>query len=328
MDLQRLILAVHSEQFDDNTTRMLTEFFESYQQALIDSGATIPDPTPLFEQYIKHAKEEVVHPTTFGHFHSSERFPYDFYEFGRSVALPLIDMKNSFIMGQEHLHSIIEATDRGENVILLANHQTEMDPQILSLLITPMSDRLATSMVFIAGHRVTTDPLAIPFSRGVNILSIFSKKYIDFPPEKKSEKLVHNAKTLSKLEDLLNEGGKCIFVAPSGGRDRFDESDNVNIAPFDPQSVEMFSLLSQKATQPTHLHLLALSTIKLLPPPPTTKIELGESRKVAFAPARIAFSPALDMDTLGSNPDKKLRRIERAEILTAAIEQMHKALQN
>jgi glycerol-3-phosphate O-acyltransferase len=269
----------------------------------------------------------VIHPTTFSHFHASERFPFDFYEFGRSFILPLIDKPHSFITGHENLLSIIEATDRGENVILLANHQTEIDPQIISLLITPLSDRLATSMIFVAGHRVTTDPLAIPLTRGVNLFPIFSKKYIDFPPEKKSEKLVHNAKTLVKLEDLLNEGGKCIYVAPSGGRDRFNKASQVNIAPFDPQSVEMFSLLSQKATQPTHLHLLALSTINLLPPPPITKIELGESRKVAFAPARLAFGPALDMQAIGQDPDKKQRRIERAAILTTTIEYMYTALQ-
>ena len=287
---------------------------------------TTTDPTAIFEYYIKSVKDEVIHPTSFSHFHASERFPFDFYEFGRSIVLPLIDQNHSLITGKEHLNAIIEATDRGDNVILLANHQTEIDPQIISLLITPFSDRLATSMMFIAGHRVTTDPLAIPFSRGINLLSIFAKKYIDFPPERKSEKLLHNAKTLAKLEELLNEGGKCIFVAPSGGRDRFDATKAVTIAPFDPQSVEMFSLISQKATQKTHLHLLALSTINLLPPPPTTQLELGESRKVAFAPARLAFGPALDMESIGQDLDKKQRRVERAEILTATIEQMHKNL--
>ncbi len=326
MDIHRLHTALQEAKLDDTMNRMVIEFFDSYQQALSSAGLTATDATPLFEEYIRFITDEVIHSTTFNHFHAAERFPFDFYEFGRSIVRPLIDTKRSLITGQNHLHSIIEEIDRGDNVILLANHQTEIDPQILSLLITPISDRLATSMIFIAGHRVTTDPLAIPFSRGVNLLSIYSKKYIDFPPEKKSEKLVHNAKTLSKLEDLLNEGGKCIYVAPSGGRDRFDESSNVNIAPFDPQSVEMFSLLSQKATQPTHLHLLALSTINLLPPPATTQIELGESRKVAFAPARLAFGPALNMEEIGQNPDRKQRRIERAEILTSNIVQMHNDL--
>jgi glycerol-3-phosphate O-acyltransferase len=328
MNTQHLLTLLHQAKLDESMVRALSDFFISYQKALSSAHDTSTDPTSLFERYIRFIQDEVLHPTTFNHFHASERFPFDFYEFGRSIVRPLIDIPHSFILGEENVQSIVRATEAGDNVILLANHQTEIDPQIISLLLTPLSDNLATSMIFVAGHRVTTDPLAIPLSRGVNLLSIFSKKYIAFPPEKKSEKLVHNAKTLAKLEDLLNEGGKCIYVAPSGGRDRHDESMKVAIAPFDPQSVEMFSLLSQKATQTTHLHLLALSTIKLLPPPPTTSVELGESRNVAFAPARLAFGPALDMDALGDSPDKKQRRIERAEFLTATIEQMHAALKN
>jgi glycerol-3-phosphate O-acyltransferase len=327
MDRQQLQTELREMKLDADVTRTLLEFFDSYERAVGASGFVSTDGPPLFEQYLSFIKEEIVHPTSFGHYHKSERFPIDFYQFGRSIVAPLLDMDHSFIEGQEHLHAIIQAVDRGENVILLANHQTEIDPQIISLLVAPYSDRLASSMIFMAGHRVTTDPLAVPLSRGVDLLCIYSKKYIDFPPEKRGEKLIHNAKTLSKLEDLLNEGGHCLYVAPSGGRDRFDASGAVTIAPFDPQSVEMFYLLSQKATQPTHLHLFALSTIRLLPPPPTTNIELGESRNVSRSSARLFFGPALDMDAIGQDGDKKQRRIERAEILTAAINEMFQAIQ-
>jgi glycerol-3-phosphate O-acyltransferase len=320
MDLERLNAVLRDAKFDEGTSQILREFFESYDHALQVSGKG--DCGGLLEHYIGLIRDEMTNQTIFDHFHMAERVPFDFYEFGRSLVEPLLDTAHSSVGGRQNVEAIIEATDRGENVILLANHQTEIDPQIISLLVTPISDRLASSMIFVAGHRVTTDPVAIPFSRGVNLLCIYSKKYIDIPPEKRSEKLVHNAKTITKLEDLLNEGGHCIYVAPSGGRDRFDATGAVNIAPFDPQSVEMFSLLASKATQPTHLHLLALSTINLLPPPPTTNIELGETRKVSFAPARLAFGPALDMEQIGRDPDRRQRRIERAEILTRTIQEM------
>ena len=318
MDVQRLKEAVRSAKFDEETARTMREFFESYDRALADRG----DSTELFERYIELVRDEMLNQSSFEHFHAAERFPFDFYEFGRAIVAPLLDMTHSSVEGRKNLEAIIEAMDRGENVILLANHQTEIDPQVISLLVAPICDRLASSMIFVAGHRVTTDPMAIPFSRGVNLLCIYSKKYIDLPPEKKTEKLAHNSKTIAKLEDLLNEGGKCIYVAPSGGRDRMDASGAVNIAPFDSQSVEMFSLLASRSAQPTHLHTLALSTMRLLPPPPTTNVELGESRKVSFAPARIVFGPALDMEQIGTDPDRRLRRVERAEILTGTIQQM------
>ena len=318
MDVQRLENAIRNSKFDEETARTLREFFESYGKALDGRG----DCTALLERYIELVREEVIHQTLFDHFHAAERVPFDFYEFGRAIVAPLLDTAHSSVEGRQSLEAIIEATDRGENVILLANHQTEIDPQIISLLVAPISDRLASSMIFVAGHRVTTDPIAIPFSRGVNLLCIYSKKYIDVPPEKKSEKLVHNSKTIATLEDLLNEGGKCIYVAPSGGRDRMDASGTINIAPFDSQSVEMFSLLASRSAQPTYLHTFALSTMRLLPPPATTSMELGESRRVSFAPARLVFGPALDMEQLGTDLDRRQRRVERAEILTSTIQKM------
>ena len=46
---------------------------------------------------------------------------------------------------------------------------------------------------------------------------------------------------------LFKEGGKCVWVAPSGGRDRPDENGEYRVAPFDAKSVEMFRLMSEKA---------------------------------------------------------------------------------
>ena len=60
---------------------------------------------------------------------------------------------------------------------MIGNHQTEADPQVLSLLLeTEGYEDTAEKTIFVAGHKVTTDPLAIPFSMGRNLLTIFSKK--------------------------------------------------------------------------------------------------------------------------------------------------------
>ena len=36
-------------------------------------------------------------------------------------------------------------------------------------------------MIMVAGDRVTTDVVAVPFSKGRNLLCIFSKKHIENP---------------------------------------------------------------------------------------------------------------------------------------------------
>ena len=70
-------------------------------------------------------------------------------------------------------------------MIFLANHQIEADPQAISLLLDDLYPNFAENMIFVAGERVITDPFAIPFSMGRNLLCIYSKRYIDHPPEKK-----------------------------------------------------------------------------------------------------------------------------------------------
>ena len=49
----------------------------------------------------------------------------------------------------------------------------------------------------VAGDRVTTDVVAVPFSKARNLLCIYSKRHIDNPPEEKPKKMRHNAKTMT-----------------------------------------------------------------------------------------------------------------------------------
>jgi len=324
MDIKRLQDEIQASQLDAKIKETLLVFFSSYEQET--QSFCKNDLTSLFIQYIHWIEEEQRNPTTFDYFHLFERYPIDFYKFGLDFVSPLIDWSCSYVEGENEVRNIVSAMERRENVMLLANHQTEIDAQVISLLVDPISRDLAMSMVFMAGHRVRSDPLAVPFSRGRNLLCIYSKRYVDFPPEDRASKLLHNAKTLSKLEELLEEGGICVYVAPSGGRDRFDESGNVKVAPFDPQSVEMLSLLAKRVTKPTHFHPLALYTQHLLPPPETVNIELGELRQVSFGPARLFFGPSVALDEISAAEDRMQQRVERAEILTKQVEGMYQHL--
>jgi len=100
---------------------------------------------------------------------------------------PLVDLSHCQVNGLEYLQPILESLERGENVIFLANHQTEADPHAISILLEKYCPKFAEEMIFVAGERVITDPLAIPFSMGRNLLCIYSKRYIDHPPEDKSK---------------------------------------------------------------------------------------------------------------------------------------------
>ncbi len=174
--------------------------------------------------------EQAQQPHVFSIFHKSIRQPFDYYQFGLDFIRPFIDFSHSQIFGLSFLHTIQNQIELGENVILLANHQTEPDPQIISLLLEKITPKLALEMVFVAGHRVIQDPMAIPMSLGRNLLCIYSKKHMSYSPQEKPQKVLHNQRTLQEIQKLLNEGGYCIYVAPSGGRDRPDASGRVTIA--------------------------------------------------------------------------------------------------
>lgn len=297
----------------EKTKSVLESFFSSYAAAVGSSA----DYLPLFETYLELLKKQARHPYQFQPYHECIRKPFDYYKFGIDFLKPLVEIEHSTVKGLDKLDKISKALEKKENVVLLANHQIEADPQAISILLEKTHPKLAEKLIFVAGERVITDLLAIPFSIGRNLLCIYSKRYIDVPPEEKHKKQLHNKKTMELMSQLLNEGGKIIYVAPSGGRDRPNPDGIVEVAHFDPPSIEMFYLMSKRASRPTHFYPMALATYNLLPPPETVQVELGETRVTKCGPIHLAVGAEIDMETFPNceNKDKYVRRKSRADYI-------------
>ena len=297
---------------------ILKDFFNSYLAVLDSSGQDSKKALSIFDMFFDLITEQIKKPFAFEPYHKRIRKPFDYYAFGLNFIRPLIDLPHSTILGRDSLSTIAQQLGQGENVILFANHQIEADPQVISILLEKIYPKIGEEMIFVAGSRVISDPFAIPFSMGCNLLCIHSKKYIDNPPDLKHEKQLHNKRTMEKMVQLLHEGGHAIYVAPSGGRDRANKQGIIELAPFDPQSVEMVYLMAKKAKKPTHFYTLALSTYHILPPPETTKIELGETRISRGGAVHIAFSEEVDMECFPGYDkmiDKRELRKKRADYL-------------
>lgn len=294
---------------------ILKHFYADYAKAIGAYGISITDYRCLFESYAKLIKDQCKEPYPFEPYHISIRKPFDYYVFGLDLIKPLVDRQASSVRGLEHLKKIVDALEKGENVIFLANHQIEGDPQAIGVLLEDSFPKFAENMIFVAGERVITDPLAVPISMGCNLLCIYSKRYIDQPPEQKMKKQLHNKRTMELMSELLSEGGKAIYVAPSGGRDRPNEKGIVTVAPFDPQSIEMFYLMASRAGHPTHFHPLVLKTYELLPPPQTIQVELGEARRTQRAGIHLALGPQIQMEHFPGSElsNKRERRDARAQ---------------
>lgn len=311
-----------------NIVSTLEAFYGSYESAIRSNQGDVEKMHPLLIQFLEIVLQQLKKPFQFGTYHRRITQPDNLYRLGVDFIAPVIKIDESSVIGLENVDQIQEKIELGENVILFANHQIEPDPQAISLILEKTHPELAEEMIFVAGHRVITDPLAVPFSMGRNLLCIYSKNYIDHPPEKKLEKTSHNQQAIRKMRELLSEGGKCIYVAPSGGRDRPNEKGEIEIAPFDPQSIEMFLLTAKHSSKPTHFYPLALSTFNLLPPPDRIKSQLGESRLTQSTPIHLAFGSPIETESFpGSDiTDKKERRIHRANHIYNLVKNLYESI--
>lgn len=304
------------------------DFYAGYEAALQSHGISSTLCVPWFKKFLELLKMQHETPFVFQPFHEKIRHPFDYYAYGNDFLRQLVDEKSSSVSGDKNIQEIVSHLKKGHNIVLLANHQTEPDPQAISILLDDRYPGLAENMIFVAGERVITDPVAIPFSMGRNLLCIYSKRYIDHPPEKKTEKQHHNKKTMELMSVLLKQGGRCIYVAPSGGRDRRNAKGIIEVAKFDPQSIEMFYLMAQKSGTPTFFYPMALATYDLFPPPEKIQMELGEKRITKRGPIHLSIGSCIDMNHYPGydQPDKHKRREARADYIWQQVVRDYKKL--
>lgn len=326
--LEKLQKAKENGEITSKLQVIFIDLYTSYKNSCDPSVPTQAEVERVFEFFLQKVKEELVNPFSFQPFHKYITTPFDYYKLGLDFGRPLVDMKRSFIDRIDNVDKIEREILAAENVVLFANHQTEVDPQVISLMLEKTHPKIGQEMIFVAGDRVITDPMAIPFSMGRNLLCIYSKRHIANPPERKVEKQLHNQKTMRIMKELLSEGGKCIYVAPSGGRDRKNlQTGEVKVSAFDPNNIEMFRLMAMQATKPTHFYTLALTTYNVLPPPIAIESEIGEMRAVSRDNVALSFGDEINFELLDLDiKDKHARRIAVAHALWNKVSEDYQKL--
>jgi glycerol-3-phosphate O-acyltransferase len=230
---------------------------------------------------------------------------FDFYEWGCAFFRSCMDLDHSVFLGQDHLHKAMQQVEAGDNVVFFANHQTEADPQVVSCMFEKMGyGEQAAAMTYVAGHKVTTDPLAVAFSMGRTLICIHSKKHINSDPDKKSIKQKQNLQAMNAMLRKFKAGGCLIWVAPSGGRDRRNvDTGIVDPAPFDFKTIDMFRLMGNKSKKPMHYYPMAMVTYDLCPPPDYVKADDMEERNVRFVPVGVAIGK--EQESVGGLESRK-----------------------
>eukprot|EP00204_Picochlorum_oklahomense_P000837 CAMPEP_0118797840 /NCGR_PEP_ID=MMETSP1161-20130426/298_1 /TAXON_ID=249345 /ORGANISM="Picochlorum oklahomensis, Strain CCMP2329" /LENGTH=433 /DNA_ID=CAMNT_0006725059 /DNA_START=15 /DNA_END=1316 /DNA_ORIENTATION=+ len=300
----------------------VNELYMNYKKAILGSGVSGAD-----EQFVAKVMASVcervllqLNPEasyTFPSYHARILEPYNYYNFGQRYIRGLVDFHTSILGNEDGFREVEEQLKRGENVVLLANHQTEADPAVFALLLEARFPDLATDVIYVAGDRVVTDPLCKPFSMGRNLFCVHSKKHMDDDPDTKAEKMATNRKTLRAMQNSLNEGGKLLWIAPSGGRDRsVDPKTEENIPDrFDPSAVELMRALITKAKPEGHLRPFAMYSYRIMPPPKVVEKDIGEKRLVFHAPVGISIGKELEVDSiLDGVEEKEARQKALAEV--------------
>lgn len=293
---------------------LISNFCQHYLNAVSTSDVESTKSMETLLRYIDLAVQQLRTPYAFQSIHQQLQVPLDYYAFGLDVIGPLVDKSHSTVLGWDNFEHITKQISAKENCILFSNHQTEPDPQIISVLLGDRYPELAKSMYTVAGDRVTTDPLAVPLSLGRNLVCIYSKRHIENPPERKIEKLEHNRRAMKQLALLLAEGGYCIVIFPSGGRDRPNTHGVTEVTPFDAHSIAMFYLIAEHCKTPVHFYPMALATAALAPPPQNIQKELGEERYVYRTPVGLALGEEIDHSSLKSQDKKEIREKRSIDI--------------
>ena len=205
-------------------------------------------------------------------------------------------------------------------MILFGNHQTEPDPQAIILMLEKVYPNWPADDLR-GGASRDVRSAGGPFQHGNQpALRLLQKACRNRPCDKGRENAAQPAHD-EKNAAAAHEGGKCIYIAPSGGRDRLNVHGRLAVAPFDPQSIEMSWLIGKKAEKKTHFFPLSLSTYNLLPPPSNVQQQLGEPRHAHCTPLHLAFGPEIEMaDFPGAKlEERNEQKKKRAEYIWSLV---------
>ena len=297
-----VLRAAETKGFINEPLRVVWEdFYDNYKATVIGSQVEGHDEDFVVSVQTSIA-ERVFHqftdPYIFPSHHQRILKPFNYYDFGQRYVGSLVNFKRSFIGHLDTWQQIDDQLRRGENVVLLANHQTEADPGVFAHMIKTSFPKMAEDVIYVAGDRVITDPLCKPFSMGRNLFCVYSKRHIDDVPEEKPAKLAMNRKTVMAMGRKLNEGGLLLWIAPSGGRDRPREDGIWAPNTFDYSSVGLMQRLLEKARPDGHLYAMAMVSSKMMPPPVNIEETIGERRETNFVGVGISVTPEIHVEDI------------------------------
>lgn len=308
--------------FPSKMRSIFAGLYECYKQQVIKSLSgnvqkASEKTARIFREMIRaYAGQLLGTPYIFPSYHQAIREgSIDYFQLGNDYVGTLINYDQSVLGQKARWDDVEKKINAGENVILLANHQSEADAAFIPLLTEKSHPGLGEKVIYVAGGRVVDDIMSKPFSMGRNLLCVNSKKHM--MEGDRSAKMRQNIRTLKEMERLLQAGGALIWIAPSGGRDRRSPDGTLVPDPFDPDAIEMMRKLgTKKGVKPTTFYPMAMATFDIMPPPSTVGGALGEERIVNYTGVGLSLGETVDV-----SPDARWAEGVEADGLKSALAQ-------
>ena len=117
-------------------------FLNDYKQSNIDANESQLQYKSNLLTFLKSILESYQNPYPFKPFHQAIREPFDYYTWGNNFLKPLIIKEQSKLEGSNNFEDLQQRLNKGENVVILSNHQTEADPQVHLLSTTNIQPTL------------------------------------------------------------------------------------------------------------------------------------------------------------------------------------------
>lgn len=120
-----------SGQVPERLIGAVSELYSNYKAAILGSGIEGADEVfvarvmaSVCERVLLQLNPDAAY--TFPSFHERILEPYNYYNFGQRYIRGLIDFTTSLLGNEAGFEEIEQQLKNGENVVLLANHQTEV----------------------------------------------------------------------------------------------------------------------------------------------------------------------------------------------------------
>ena len=93
---------------------ILEKFYQGYQQAISSHQGAEDSHLKIFFNLLESIKQQCIEPFVFQPYHEHIRKPFDYYQFGLDLILPLVDLPHSSVAGLEHLKNIVSSLEKGK----------------------------------------------------------------------------------------------------------------------------------------------------------------------------------------------------------------------